>query len=73
MDIFSIGCVVFELLTGETPWANCAESINKLAFGITGKKANYTEFEDIFQMYSPECKDFIKKCLTKEPEKRPTA
>jgi serine/threonine protein kinase len=54
-DIWSVGCVILEMLTGSHPWP---EFPNALAAIM--KIAQSTEIPEIPEHISADCKDFIK-------------
>jgi len=56
-DIWSIGCTVIEMATAKPPWAD--KNPIQAMFYI----ANAVEPPPIPDGLSPECKDFISKCL----------
>jgi serine/threonine protein kinase len=65
VDIWALGVLTYELAVGRTPFEDNsrAETINKIvAESIT------------FPSYlSPDFKKFVRRCLQKDPAKRPTA
>lgn len=67
-DIWSLGCVVIEMLTAKPPWAEAENQINLMM-----KVAIFNEIPLIPEGISPECKDFLLSCLRKDPKNRPTA
>lgn len=62
-DIWSLGAMMFELMTNDTPFGN---------FG-GGMQKNGAEIPEIKGEYSQELKDIIYKCLEKETWDRPSA
>ena len=64
-DIWSIGCLVIEMLTGEPPWS---EYRNPMA--VLFQLYNITNTPDIPQQFSPLCKNFIECCFQIDPTKR---
>jgi len=67
-DIWSVGCVALEMLTGSPPWKGLAKNNDELARLITsGTHPNFPS--DI----SEACRDFLMKTLKFKPEDRPTA
>lgn len=62
-DIWSLGAMMFELMTNDTPFGN---------FG-GGMQKNGAEIPDINGNYSQELKNIIYKCLEKETWDRPSA
>lgn len=69
IDIWSLGCVVLEMLAGKRPWSN--EAVISAIYKI-GKTKLAPPIADNIKM-SQEAKNFIHQCCTIDPEKRPTA
>lgn len=67
VDIWSLGCVVLEMLAGNRPWAN--EAIVRAIYLIGKTKLAPPIPENI----TDAAKDFLAKCFTIDPEVRPTA
>ncbi|KAK9292804.1 hypothetical protein L1049_020784 [Liquidambar formosana] len=67
-DIWSVGCTVIEMATGKPPWSQQYQEVAAL-FYIGTTKSHPPIPENI----SIEAKDFLLKCLQKEPNLRPTA
>ncbi|XP_055816762.1 mitogen-activated protein kinase kinase kinase NPK1 isoform X3 [Solanum dulcamara] len=67
-DIWSVGCTVIEMTTGKPPWSQQYQEVAAL-FYIGTTKAH----PPIPEHVSVEAKDFLLKCLQKEPELRPSA
>ena len=65
-DIWSLGCTIIEMLTGEPPWSQYKNHMAAL-FHIL-KTENPPEIPSIA---SPKLKDFLEKCLNMDPFKRP--
>ena len=68
VDIWAIGCITYWLFLG-----NCAFDANStkdLYRKILLTEPNYRRLNGIA---SPAAQDFIKKCLIKDPSKRPSA
>jgi len=66
VDIWSLGIFAFEIAEGEPPYMN--EQQAKVLYNIVSK-----EPPSIRNKFSANFKDFVKQCLTKDPEQRPTA
>lgn len=68
VDIWSLGIVLFEMAAGEAPYID-----------VPGTKALYLILSEGIpplpdsELYTPELRDFMDKCLTKDPEKRPSS
>jgi len=65
LDIWSLGCIVIEMSTGLREWWNFQtkdQLLWKLAF--------FEEAPKIPDKLSCDCKDFLEKCLMKNPEQR---
>uniref|UniRef100_J3MX51 mitogen-activated protein kinase kinase kinase n=2 Tax=Oryza brachyantha TaxID=4533 RepID=J3MX51_ORYBR len=67
-DIWSVGCTVIEMATGKPPWSQQYQEV-ALLFHVGTTKSH----PPIPEHLSPEAKDFLLKCLQKEPELRSTA
>ncbi|XP_046371744.2 uncharacterized protein LOC124145836 [Haliotis rufescens] len=67
-DIWSVGCTVFEMATRKPPWSD----MNPMAaiFAIGSDKPAPTLPEDKF---SPEAREFVMKCLTRDQNIRSSA
>ncbi|XXG83502.1 hypothetical protein AAC387_Pa10g1242 [Persea americana] len=67
-DIWSVGCTVIEMATGKPPWSQQYQEVAAL-FHIGTTKSH----PPIPEHLSFEAKDFLLKCLQKEPNLRPSA
>lgn len=67
-DIWSVGCTVIEMATGKPPWSQQFQEVAAL-FHIGTTKSH----PPIPDHLSHDAKDFLLKCLKKEPHLRPTA
>jgi calcium-dependent protein kinase len=68
-DIWSIGAMTYIMLCGEPPFN--AETNNEIFTKIVKEKLQFTS--ENWKNVSEDAKDFIKKCMTKESEKRLSA
>lgn len=66
VDIWSVGCVMIEMLTGERPWIGMHEIAAMYQLG-------QEQIPPIPEKWSEDAKDFAKWCFEIDPEKRPTA
>eukprot|EP01006_Ploeotia_vitrea_P034696 TRINITY_DN65790_c13_g2_i1.p2 TRINITY_DN65790_c13_g2~~TRINITY_DN65790_c13_g2_i1.p2 ORF type:complete len:163 (-),score=83.85 TRINITY_DN65790_c13_g2_i1:62-484(-) len=66
-DIWSLGCTVIEMATAQSPWHEYNPIAACFAIGESDK------LPDIPDSLSDSCKDFIKLCLQRDKDKRPTA
>ncbi|XP_050206609.1 mitogen-activated protein kinase kinase kinase 20-like [Mercurialis annua] len=71
-DIWALGCAVLEMFTGKTAWNCVGGNCNNIA-ALLLKIGLSDELPEIPQELSPEVKDFLSKCLVKDPVKRWTA
>ncbi|KAG8083087.1 hypothetical protein GUJ93_ZPchr0014g47087 [Zizania palustris] len=67
VDIWSLGCTVLEMATSKPPWSQY-EGIAAMF-----KIGNSRELPPIPDHLSEQGKDFIRKCLQRDPSQRPTA
>ena len=64
-DVWSVGCVAIEMLTGKVPWSE-----GKGTFEETFKKIKNSTFPPFPPGLSKEAEDFLKCCLSVAPGKR---
>ncbi|PWA57727.1 mitogen-activated protein kinase kinase kinase 17 [Artemisia annua] len=64
-DIWALGCVLIELATNSSPWTNATDPVS-----ILYKIAYSDEIPHIPDMFSRKAKDFIAKCLIRDPKER---
>ncbi|KAL3635574.1 hypothetical protein CASFOL_020121 [Castilleja foliolosa] len=67
VDIWSLGCTVLEMATSKPPWSQY-EGVAAMF-----KVGNSKELPEIPNYLSDEGKDFVVKCLQRDPNRRPTA
>ncbi|KAL9978253.1 hypothetical protein ACROYT_G015751 [Oculina patagonica] len=67
-DIWSVGCTVFEMATGKPPWSDMPPMAAIFAIG-SGSLA----VPQLSENFSPGARDFVNKCLTRDPDLRPSA
>lgn len=67
-DIWSTGATVFEMSTGSPPWAEYQPiaAIYRIGSGDT-------PIPELPSKFSPEARDFVGKCLIRNPDERPSA
>jgi len=70
VDIFAVGVLSYELLTGSTAFSFACKSSRRLYMAILEKEPHFNE--EVFQYCSEDCIDFIKCCLIKDPDQRPS-
>lgn len=71
-DIWSIGCVAFELLTSQQPFPKI-RTASDLLLAISSPNLNVAEeHAPMFQMLSEAARDFILLCLKRRPQERAT-
>ncbi|CAI9294756.1 unnamed protein product [Lactuca saligna] len=67
-DVWALGCTMIEMATGGSPWSNVtdvASVLYRIAFS--------GEIPEIPDEFSDEAKDFVRKCLNRDPRERWTA
>ena len=69
-DIFAVGVLTYEILTGHTAFSFACKSPIRLYNAILRKEPQFKEV--VFQYCTEDCIDFIKLCLTKDMEARPS-
>ncbi|RLM73112.1 mitogen-activated protein kinase kinase kinase YODA-like [Panicum miliaceum] len=67
VDIWSLGCTVLEMATSKPPWSQYE------GIAAVFKIGNSKELPPIPDHLSERCKDFIGKCLQRDPSQRPTS
>lgn len=71
VDIWSVGCVVLEMLAGKRPWSNL--EVVAAMFKIGKSKSAPPIPEDTLPLISQAGRDFLDACFKIDPEARPTA
>jgi len=73
-DIWSLGCVVVEMTTGQPPWSNFSHSSKEVMKLIqTPGSKGYLDLPDLPLQACPAVLSFIRLCLRRDSERRPTA
>ena len=70
-DIWSVGCLVVEMLTGSHPHPNLSQL--QAIFKIGGNRSGSDPSPDVPRDASKECRDFLEKTFRVEHESRPEA
>lgn len=70
-DIWSLGCTLFHMVTGQAPWSNCVLPWGILYTMKAGKLFNLDGLERT--SLDSDAKSLIKSCLQFDPEARPLA
>ena len=68
VDVWSLGCIVYQLLSGFTPFQ--ATNLGNLNHKILNQKVQFNEIE--WTLVSKNAKNFIRKCLDKDQNTRPS-
>ncbi|KAF0916802.1 hypothetical protein E2562_011631 [Oryza meyeriana var. granulata] len=67
-DVWALGCTVIEMATGRAPWSDMDDIFSAV------HRIGYTDaVPEIPESLSPEAKNFLSKCFTRNPRERPTA
>ncbi|KAI0406784.1 hypothetical protein F4802DRAFT_74472 [Xylaria palmicola] len=69
VDIWSLGCVILEMVTGRRPWSNLD---NEWAIMYNIAQGNPPQLPGPDQL-SPQGIDFLKRCFVRDPRKRASA
>ncbi|OWM79809.1 hypothetical protein CDL15_Pgr023221 [Punica granatum] len=64
-DVWALGCTVIEMATGKAPWPESGDP-----FSVMYRVAYSAASPDIPSCLSDEAKDFLTKCLRKDPSER---
>ncbi len=67
-DIWSVGCMIIEMLTGEAPWSNITRDEKQLLRIIA-----YSKIKPDVPSCSEDLKDVINLCIQRNPLQRPAA
>lgn len=70
VDIWSLGCVIIEMASGKPPWSEHNFENPFRALYHIGNSNSLPKFPDNL---SPLAYDFLRLCLTRDPDKRPSA
>jgi serine/threonine-protein kinase len=65
-DLFSLGVVLFELLTGERPYPG--ETVSSIIYRIVNEDPR--DVEDFKERIAPPLRDFLRRALAKDPDAR---
>ncbi|CCF59029.1 hypothetical protein KAFR_0F04340 [Kazachstania africana CBS 2517] len=68
-DVWSLGCVVLEMITGRRPWSNLDNEWAVMYHVAAGHTPQLPTKQEV----SPIGRKFLKKCLVQNPNKRATA
>ncbi|KAI1079555.1 MAP kinase [Whalleya microplaca] len=69
VDVWSLGCVILEMVTGRRPWSNLD---NEWAIMYNIAQGNPPQLPNTDQL-SPQGIDFLSKCFVRDPKKRASA
>ncbi|KAI0485302.1 hypothetical protein GGR56DRAFT_68120 [Xylariaceae sp. FL0804] len=69
VDVWSLGCVILEMVTGRRPWSNLD---NEWAIMYNIAQGNPPQLPSPDQL-SPQGLDFLQKCFIRDPKKRASA
>lgn len=72
-DIWSLGCLIVEMMTGSHPHPNCTQLQAIFKIGGSGAGSTTNARPDLPDGCSPEAKEFLERTFEIEHEKRPTA
>lgn len=69
VDVWSLGCVILEMVTGRRPWSNLD---NEWAIMYNIAQGNPPQLPGPDQL-SPQGIDFLQRCFVRDPKKRASA
>lgn len=69
-DVWSLGCLIIEMLTGQNPWGQRLDSESNVHMALQRKLADLQR-PDIPDSISGDCHSFIDKCLQHDATRRP--
>ena len=80
-DVWSLGCSLLEMLSGIPPWSHKAKNSNEIKQLILSEGSTISTPLPIAYIVHPpypkkmsdNCKDFLDRIFTTDPEQRPTA
>lgn len=75
-DVWSVGCVMLEMYSGEKPWQKKFKDSNKIMFALskgTTFKGSYVPIPEILEKEYPKVLEVISKCLIKDVMSRYTS
>ncbi|KAI4999942.1 hypothetical protein ZWY2020_004531 [Hordeum vulgare] len=67
-DVWALGCTVIEMATGRAPWGDMDD-----VFAVVHRIGYTDAVPELPASLSPQAKDFLRKCLARNPRHRPTA
>ena len=65
-DVWSVGCTVIEMASGEHPWGDCSGQVQAIF-----KIASTRELPRVPEQLSPAASEFVLMCLQRDPDARP--
>lgn len=68
VDVWSLGCLVLEMVTGERPWLEFQDQM-ALLFHVAARDVTPSVPEHV----SPACRDFLSRCFVRDPAARASA
>lgn len=72
-DIWSIGAMIFELLTGKKPFGTGYQAVAKIVSGTSPEFPGFLTANPQFFALSEQLKSIVLTCMQKDPSARPTA
>ncbi|KAF4722846.1 hypothetical protein FOZ62_001014 [Perkinsus olseni] len=74
VDVWSVGCLLIEMVCGRDPWKEFDNEIQAMHEIWTARDKTPIDYipPDVWDLCSESCKDFMRKTVQRDPQARPT-